>query len=205
MTSETFWKESLPIPSPGVWSRVHKWTTRVGPRKMAEKSAEIPISLVAASSISAWGRQCRQGHPWLYWWRVEGSQFDLEHRSYTFPTHGPTQSLRRDYAKVHTGKDFWKLGTIFLKLKAVVSLISPFFQLNIWTIQSSQNAKSLQPTKKNKWELKVRNKQSRTSKQARTRDCLRSLSYVILRHMPMQDLCTKQNSPGMNDVSSSSI
>ena len=42
-------------------------------------------------------------------------------------------------------------------------------------------------------------------KQAPTRDCLRSLSYVILRHMPTQDLRTKQNSLRMNDVGSSSI
>ena len=48
-------------------------------------------------------------------------------------------------------------------------------------------------------------KQCRTPKQAPTRDCLRSLSYVILRHMPTQDLRTKQNSLRINDVSSSSI
>jgi len=55
-------------------------------------------------------------------------------------------------------------------------------------------------TEKDFWKLV----QSRTSKQAPTRDCLRSLSYVILRHiMPTQDLRTKQNSLRMNNVSSS--
>ena len=58
---------------------------------------------------------------------------------------------------------------------------------------------------KQKQESEVRNKLSRTPKQAPTRDCLRSLSYVVLRHMPTQDLRTKQNSLRMNDVSSSSI
>ena len=55
-----------------------------------------------------------------------------------------------------------------------------------------------------KQEFEVRNKQSRTSKQVPTRDCLRSLSYYPT-YMPTRNLRTKQNSLRMNDVSSSSI
>ena len=60
-------------------------------------------------------------------------------------------------------------------------------------------AESHNPRKKGS---EVRNKQSRSSKQALMRNCLRSLSYVILRHMPTQNLrrtyapSRKSGSPG---------
>ena len=78
-------------------------------------------------------------------------------------------------------------------------------KLNIWIISWIQFACNIIATHQEKQDSEVRNKQSRTSKQVPTRDCLRSLSYVILRHMPTQDLRTKQNSLRMNDLSSSSI
>ena len=90
--------------------------------------------------------------------------------------------LRGGYAKVRTENGF------------------PAKRMN----HTIQFACKISVTLQEKQESDVR-KKSRTSKQAPTRDCLRSLSYVILRHMPTPDLRTKQNSLRMNDVSSSSI
>ena len=88
-----------------------------------------------------------------------------------------------------------KLGTvIFWKSDC-------FFKFNNYTLSSSSTYESYNPVAckiivihQEKQESEVRNNQSRTSKQAPRRDCLRSISYVILRHMPTQDLRTKQNS-----------
>ena len=145
-------------------------------------------------------------------------------RAYAFPTWEPTRSLRESLIRNGFSEDFalspfftlfaswfpsrtniqqeqlqgttwnaWSINSLF-------HLAFPSL-LNIWTISRI----CMPNTKIHKQDSQVRNKQSRTSKQVPTRDCLRSLSYAILRHMPTRDLRTKQNSLRRNDLSSSSI
>ena len=100
-------------------------------------------------------------------------------RAYAFPTRGPTRSLRENPNRKWLSENlalviFWKSGCFlcffnlpFLPAKHMNHTIQFAFKI----IVSHQE----------KQEFEVSNKQSRTSKQAPTRDCLRSPSHIILR------------------------
>ena len=59
------------------------------------------------------------------------------------PTRFLCEGLRGAYAKVGTKNGFLKAWHWFFYEKAIVSSVSPFFQLNIWITQTSLHAKSL--------------------------------------------------------------
>ena len=100
-------------------------------------------------------------------------------RAYAFPTRGPTRSLRENPNRKWLSENlalviFWKSGCFlcffnlpFLPAKHINHTIQFAFKI----IVSHQE----------KQEFEVSNKQYRTSKQAPTRDCLRSPSHIILR------------------------
>ena len=100
-------------------------------------------------------------------------------RAYAFPTRGPTRSLRENPNRKWLSENlalviFWKSGCFlcffnlpFLPAKHMNHTIQFAFKI----IVSHQE----------KQEFEVSNKQYRTSKQAPTRDCLRSPSHIILR------------------------
>ena len=97
-------------------------------------------------------------------------------RASAFPTRGPTRSLRENPNRKWQFENlaleiFWK-SDCFLNLPCL-----PAKHMN----HTIQFAFEIIVSHHEKQEFEVRNKQSRTSKQVPTRDCLRSLSYIILR------------------------